>query len=401
MDSQTGTSYIWCESGKRLCPVVNYASARLALDTSSPNQVTVSQASLANYPRGPEIGIATLPQALPDSSRLVGSPWSVCAQSVSNPGVIQPHTVTTLVGGHRVGGRALSSSQALLVQASGVSGTAATEWLIWNGERMPIAVGTQRSALAALNTSQQPATMPLGWLNAFPQGPAFAPPAIPHIGKSVTAPQIGPAVAGQVFTTSAGTGASRQFYVMLGSGKLEKVTPTQAELLTAAAPAGVSQRSIPLAAAADDSVSGSMPTGGLPGTMPTVVAYTPANALCVVYTGSATVAPPGPQVTVGGTVPAYAVPANGSAGVNQIALPPGTGALVGVVAGSQAGQTPVVSNYFLVTGGLRYGLASQSVAGVLGYTLPGQRTLLPAWVTDLVPLGTPLDPNNARQQVPN
>src|SRR5712671_6404474 len=27
IDSQTGTSYIWCQHGK-LCPVVNYASAR-------------------------------------------------------------------------------------------------------------------------------------------------------------------------------------------------------------------------------------------------------------------------------------------------------------------------------------------------------------------------------------
>jgi type VII secretion protein EccB len=401
MDSQTGTSYVWCENGKRLCPVVNYASARLALNTSSPNQVTVSQASLANYPRGPEIGIPGLPQALPESSRLISSPWSVCAQSVSNPGVIQPRTVTTLVGGHRVGGRALSTDQALLVQASGTSGAAAAEWLIWNGERLPIQASTQRSALAALNTTQQPATMPLAWLNAFSQGPAFAPPAIAHPGKAVTAPQIGSAVAGQVFTTSAGTGASRQFYVMLSSGKLEKVTPTQAELLIAAAPDGVSQRTIALATAATDSVSAAMPSGGLPDTMPTVVSYTPTNALCVVYTGSATVAPPGPQVTVGGTVPAYAQPTNGSAGVNQVALPPGTGALVGVVAGAQDGQSPVVSNYYLVTGGLRYGLASQSVAGVLGYTLPGQRTLLPAWVADLVPLGTPLDPNNARQQVQN
>ena len=57
IDSQTGTSYNpWCQHGK-LCPVVNYASARLALGTSSPDQRTVSQASLAHYPRGPLIGI--------------------------------------------------------------------------------------------------------------------------------------------------------------------------------------------------------------------------------------------------------------------------------------------------------------------------------------------------------
>ena len=52
IDSQTGTSYIWCDHHK-LCPVVNYASARLALGSSAPDQRTVSQASLARYPAGP------------------------------------------------------------------------------------------------------------------------------------------------------------------------------------------------------------------------------------------------------------------------------------------------------------------------------------------------------------
>ncbi|HEY2577202.1 MAG TPA: type VII secretion protein EccB, partial [Streptosporangiaceae bacterium] len=80
VDSQTATSYIWCQGGKRLCPVVNYASARLALQSSSLNQRTVSQASLSNFPRGPEIGIQGLPP-LPDATMLVGQPWSVCVQA--------------------------------------------------------------------------------------------------------------------------------------------------------------------------------------------------------------------------------------------------------------------------------------------------------------------------------
>ena len=57
IDQATGTPYIPCQHGK-LCPVLNYASARLALNTTTPNQRSVSQASLARYPRGPEIGIA-------------------------------------------------------------------------------------------------------------------------------------------------------------------------------------------------------------------------------------------------------------------------------------------------------------------------------------------------------
>jgi type VII secretion protein EccB len=391
IDGQTATSYIWCEGGKRLCPVVNYASARLALDTSTPNQRTVSQASLAGYPRGPLIGIPGLPPGLPDSSMLVGAPWSVCVQAVTNPGTFQQHQVTTLVGGRKVGGQALSSGKALLVDAGG------SEWLIWNGERLPIPGQDQQSVLAALNTSQQPESMPSAWLNAFPQGSDFAPPPMSDLGRSVSGPQGGSAKVGQVFIASSGAGA-KEYYVMLSTGRLQKITETQAGLLDAV-PGQPTPGTVDLSTVASDSVPGSMPTNGLPAHMPTVVPYVSATPLCVVYGGSAMVAPSGPAVTVGGSVPSYGVGTNGAGGVNQVALPPGTAALVGVLGDSGGGRSAVVSSYFLLTGGLRYGLASQSVAGVLGYTLPGQRTLLPAGVADLIPEGPALDPSDAKQQV--
>ena len=121
----------------------------------------------------------------------------------------------------------------------------------------------------------------------------------------------------------------------------------------------------------------------------------------MVYTSSAAAAPGGPQVTVGGTVPTATMATNGSGGVSQVALPPGTAALVGVVAGTQSGpaQSPAVSSYFLLTGGLRYGLASPTVASLLGYNASSQRTLLPAGVADLIPQGPAFDPSRAQQQV--
>jgi type VII secretion protein EccB len=399
IDSQTGTSYIWCQhGGKRLCPVVNYASARLALNTSSPNQRTVSQSSLAGYPRGPLIGIPGLPQGLPASSMLIGAPWSVCVQAQTIPGTLQRRQVTTLVGGHRIGGQALSPKDSLLVQAGG------SQWLIWNGERMPIPAKEQRNVLTALDTTQQPESMPAAWLNAFPQSSAFAPPAISGFGATVSGPGGGSAKVGQVFTTSAAPGAPQQSYVMLSDGRLEKITQVQAELLNAA-PDQATPGTVNPSAAASDSVPGSLPTSGLPTRMPRVVPYDSTTPLCVVYGGSATVAPSGPQVTVGGSVPSYGVATNGSGGVNQVALPPGTGALIGVLAGTQpaagAGQAPAVSSYFLLSGGLRYGLASRNVAAVLGYTLPRQQTLLPAGVAQLIPQGPALDPSNAQRQISN
>ncbi|MGH3155629.1 MAG: type VII secretion protein EccB, partial [Streptosporangiaceae bacterium] len=398
IDSQSATSYIWCDHGK-LCPVVNYASARLALNTDTPNQRTVSQASLASYPRGPLIGIPGLPQPLPDPSMLTGSPWSVCVRAVASAATGQQHTVTTLVGGHSVGGRAVRGGKALVVQANG------SDWLIWDGQRLAIPAATQRNVMFALGTSQQPETMPLAWLNAFPEGSNFAAPVIPGYGRPVTAPQGGrPAKVGQVFAISGEAGAAARYDVMLSDGKLAAITQTQARLLDAA-PGQVPQGQVnPSVAAGDSAPAGSEPTGGLPTTMPQVIGYAPATPLCVVYTSTATVAPSGPQVTVGGTVPSATMATNGTDGVDQIALPPGTAALVGVLAGTQSGsagsgQSPLVSSYFLITGGLRYGLASPSVAGVLGYTLPGQRTLLPAGVAELIPPGPAFDPSKAERQV--
>jgi type VII secretion protein EccB len=396
IDSQTGTSYIWCQHGK-LCPVVNYASARLALGVSSPNQRLVSQASLAHYPRGPLVGIPGLPQPLPDASMLVGQPWSVCVQSVSNPATQQQHVVTTLAGGRGAGGRTVSGRSALVVLAAGA------DWLIWGGQRLLIPPAVQGSVLTALAATQTPGTMPAAWLNAFPQGPDFAPPQIAGFGQPTRAPDGSAARVGQVFATGAAAGVAEQYYVLLHTG-LAPITQTQAALLDAV-PHQPPQATVAPSLVAGDRARSTVPATGMPVRMPSVVGYTPATPLCVVYSGSGAAAPPGPRLTVGGTVPPGGMATNGSGGLDQVTLPPGSAALVGVVAGSQAAppggaQAPDVTSYFLVTGGRRYGLASPSVAAILGYALPRQRTLLPAGVVDLIPAGPAFDPGMAKRQLP-
>ena len=59
-------------------------SSDLALDTATPDQRTVTQASLAQFQRGPMLGIPGLPEPLPDPDELAGQPWSVCVQTVSD-----------------------------------------------------------------------------------------------------------------------------------------------------------------------------------------------------------------------------------------------------------------------------------------------------------------------------
>jgi ESX secretion system ATPase EccB len=393
IDSQTGTSYVWCDHHK-LCPVVNYASARLALGSSSPDQRTVSQASLARYPRGPLIGIPGLPEPLPDPDLLVGQPWSVCVQTVTDQATLRHQATTTLVGGRRVGGRLVAAGRALLMSSAG------RDWVLWDGQRLMIPRGIQQNVLTALAAAGSPAVVPATWLNAFPQGADFAPPPIPGFGRPVRGPAGGTARIGQVFTTTSAAGGPRQYYVLRRAG-LEPVTQTEAALLNASR-GQVPQGSVAPSVVADDRAGGTMSAGGLPARMPSLVSYDAAAPLCVVYSGAASARGSGGQLTVGGTVPGGGLPIGAPGSHTQLALPPGKAALAGMVpgpGGATAGSTPAVTGYFLVSGGRRYGLASPAVAAMLGYHLTAQRTLVPASVLDLIPAGPGLDPAAARQQV--
>jgi type VII secretion protein EccB len=380
IDKETGTSYIACE-GQKLCPVVNYASARLALGGNFTGQRLVSQASLARYPRGPLIGIPGLPQPLPERSLLVGQPWSVCVQGAGGAG--GTGAVTTLVGGQQVGGNPLAGGNALLVQAQG------QDWLLSNGQRLLLGGNMTQ----VLPTPAPPTPVPAGWLDGVQRGPDFVAPAIPGRGNLVASPAGGGAFVGQVFKVTGVPGSPTQFYVLLRDGGLAPVTQTQAELIGflpgQPAPATLlpSQVTGHLSHA---TVAG----GGLPARMPAIVSYNAATALCTTYSGQ-DAAGAGAVLTVGGSVPAGGVPTGGAGGVDQVALPSGAGALVGVVTAPGA----TVTTYFLVADGRRYGLASQDVAAMLGYNLAAQRTLVPANVVDLIPAGPALDPAAARQTV--
>jgi type VII secretion protein EccB len=393
IDSATGTPFVPCQHGK-LCPVLNYASARLALDTTSPSQREVSQASLARYPRGPEIGIAGLPP-LPSPGMLVGQPWSVCVRTETSAAILASHTVTTLVGGQQVGGRPLSASDALVVSVAG-----GNDWLVWNGERMLIPFAQRAAILTALNFVQAPVQVPVSWLDAFAQGANFAPPPVAGFGRRVfRGPGGGPARIGQVFAVSPG---GRQYYVLTRPG-LVPVTSTEARLLDAIH-GQVPQGTVTTAQAA--SHRGSMSADGMPLSMPNPADrnISPSAPLCVVYSGSGPAGPVAGQVTVGGRIPSNGLATSGGTYVNQIAMRPGRAALVAVLPGlpgpsSAPAGRPDVTSYFLVTGGVRYGLASPGVAAMLGYDLPSQQTLVPASVVDLIPQGPAFDPSAARTRV--
>jgi type VII secretion protein EccB len=377
IDEQTGTSFVFCRGGE-LCPVVNYASARLALDSASLNQQTVSQSALAKFARGPLIGIPGLPQPLPGRGLMIRQPWSVCT-ALTTTVVAGTRTVTVLAGGIAVHGRPLGKG-ALVARALG------QDWVIWHGQRMAI----QRALLPALHATQSVVRVPWVWLNALPQGPAFAPPAIPDQGATVTGPAGTNVRVGQVFRVTGVAGT--QYYVMLRGG-LAPITRTQAQLIDfePGAPAR--------ATLSPPEVSGHLsvvkvPGGGLPGNIPAVTAPPRTVPLCVVYGGDGGSLVR--HVETGGHMPRGGVPTGVPADVGQVALPPGAGALVGDDPGT--GPGPGVISYFLVADGRRFALASTGVAGVLGYEL-SQAVLLPAGVVDLIPPGPALNPAQATRPV--
>jgi type VII secretion protein EccB len=378
IDKQTGTPFVFCEGGK-LCPVVNYASARLALGNSPLNQQTVDQSALTKFARGPLIGIPGLPQPLPTSGLLVKQPWSVCTQTTSGPFGTQ--TTTALTGGVRVGGQPLGSG-ALLATALG------QDWVIWGGRRMPI----QPNMIQALHTAQAPAQVPSVWLDALPEGPAFAPPAIAGQGATVTGPAGGPVTVGQVYQVTAVAG-STQYYVMLRHG-LAPISQLQAALLDFK-PGAPNQATLSPSQVTGNLSGSSVPGGGLPSSIPTVAAPGSSAPRCVVYSGGGTALTG--QVETGGKMPPGGVPTDIPADVADVTLPPGAGALVGSDPGP--GPDSGVISYFLVANGRRYALAETEVADMLGYDLSAQSVLLPAGVVDLIPAGPPLDPAEATRAV--
>jgi hypothetical protein len=189
---------------------------------------------------------------------------------------------------------------------------------------------------------------------------------------------------------------------------LSPVTTTEAKLLDAAT-GQVPQGTVTTAQAANH--HGSLSAGGMPLSMPVPADrnVSPRAPLCVLYSGPAATGPLAGQVTVGGRVPAGGLATSGGTYVTRIAMKPGTAALAAVVpalpapssasAPAPGGQRPDVTSYFLVTGGVRYGLAAPDVAAVLGYDLARQQTLVPASVVDLIPQGPALDPAAARDRV--
>src|SRR5262249_34844922 len=148
VEKETGTRYVYIPADGALHPVLNYASARLILNTADITVTYFSRRSLAGAPRGLPRGIAGLPDSLPDRGGLIGGPWTVCSQP---PAQSQDAADLTVSVGYPAAGQHLDAGHALVVA------TRTGSYLVWNDHALRIA---SDSALIGLQYDSR-ATLPV------------------------------------------------------------------------------------------------------------------------------------------------------------------------------------------------------------------------------------------------
>ncbi|GAA5185136.1 type VII secretion protein EccB [Rugosimonospora acidiphila] len=384
IEKETGTRYIYRDD--TLYPVANYVSALLALGGSE-STVAVSRESLVGVARGPLIGIVGAPDALPPAGRILGAPWSVCAQpDVDSSGA---STATSWLWAGRAPQDATHLGQdGLVVRLR----TGDTTYLVWNGHRFPI----DKRTLGALGADQAPQlVVDEAWLDAVPQGQSITPIGLADRGRPSTA--VRGALIGQIY---AATGGGTTQYYLVRPGDLlpltaveeqaELANPATADAYPGATPtvrqvnpaeiAGVRKASRP--ARTDETAPAQVPNLARPDT---------GSAVCAEYRdGTST-----PELVYdAGSAPVGGITTGGSetaAVVDRVVVPPGYGAVVRSVSSADSG----VGTLFLVTDeGKRYPVPDAQQLSWLGYGSVKPLDL-PSWLVSRIPGGPSLDPADA------
>ncbi|GAA2590123.1 type VII secretion protein EccB [Actinomadura fulvescens] len=373
IEKETGAAYAYSADQKRLIPFLNYTSARLAMSGNNIQRKLVSSRSLAKYARGPLTGIPNAPESLPDPSKLVRAPWSLCVHTPPSSTIATP--VVSLIGGRDTGGRPLTDTQAVLVQGGPQT------WLIWRNTRMRISRQSTR-----LLTNAPPPQVDERWLNGLPQGPDYAPPPIPNRGAlAQPTPDGRTPTIGQVYRIPPIAGSTERWYVQLSDG-ISGISKTQAGLLLSL-PGARTAIDITPAAATNISTT-NLFNRQLPESPPTALPYEPSEPLCAVYSDTSLTA----RFTIGGTLPPP--PATRSS-IDQIVLPGGA-----TFAGTLTAPNQQPQSFSLITEqGVRYPIPTPEDATKLGYT-PTKSAQVPANILQLFRQGPALTSTAAVRPVP-
>ncbi len=390
IEKETGTKYVYDTKKDQMLPVLNYASAKLALNVDNPPQRVVSRKSLSKYSRGTMIGIPGAPDSLPDPAHLVKKPWSVCVRN-GRTTTTGARPVTSLVAGQQVGGQALRDNEAVYVQV----GT--KYYVIWNDQSLQVSLPPNQAS-NILQAAPVPVTQT--WINQVTPGAAFAAPPIPGRGAPKRGVGQGARV-GQVFWVPSGAG--KAWYVLMSNG-FSRISETQAVLLNADPLTKLKAYNGNMPA--DQQAQPSMVTSEsaaplqndkLPQSIPNFVQWDAASPLCSVYahTDTGSVAA---QLTLGGSVPYIADASTQETALDQVVLPPGGAALVGLLPGE--GQLNAINSWSIVNdAGISFPLSSKDTVKKLGYDTKDAAPI-PKAILSLLPTGPKLAWEAARMPVP-
>jgi type VII secretion protein EccB len=393
VEEQTGATYVYSQQEGKLIPTLNYASARLLLDSTTVKVRTVSAASLAGFTRGTMVGIPGAPESLPAPDKLARGPWSACvAETVEPSGKRRPYV--SLLGGMDAGGAPFGDGAMIVDDGQ-------QYWVIWADRRMRASDTTVRAL-----TAGQPRQVPATWLNALPIGPDFRGPDIPDLGRKVRGPDGRVSAVGAVYKVPPIASGEDRWYVLLRDG-VASITQTQATLLlqdpaSRKAYGGKAVRAIEVDASRVSATPQSrtrLTGNGLPTTMPKITAPDPATPLCAVYGGTDKGSVQA-RITLGSRV-RIPVPAGGASDqdhFDQVLLPSGSAVLAGLLPGE--GQLGAIRTFYLISDqGRKFAIASEDLLQKLGYDIKNVAPM-PAGLLHLVPEGPPLDPAAARKPAP-
>ncbi|MBT8227787.1 MAG: type VII secretion protein EccB [Dactylosporangium sp.] len=395
-EKETGTRYIYRDDMLR--PVLNYASALLAMGANAPT-TQVSRNSLVAVPRGPMIGIPYAPDSVPEAKRLLGGAWALCTKPTKTESGQQVATTVLTVGEPPSGGQALDE-QGLLVRDPSNDRL----YLIWHDRRYEIADETIVLEALALGTTPQAAAGG-AWLNALPAGEPIGTIRLPGLGKTSTA--VSDAVVGQVYVVANEAG-DKQYY-LVNTASLVPISQLQADVLLAdpviinkAYNGRSAPQALPLSAAAATSArkatvvyENTQP----PATTPTIATLAGEDpALCASYASGRAE----PKVLLDADVRAVTNAARttgqtaaGTPLADRVVVRGGHGALVAAMPSPDA---PGGALHLVTDLGMRYPLASNEVPSIFGYSTKNI-VKLPASLIARIPSGPSLDPAAATRSI--
>jgi len=390
IEKETGTRYVYRDGV--LYPVANYASAVLVIGQPA-TTVSVSRESLVDATRGPLIGIAGAPDALPPASRMLRGAWSVCAQSGKDASGGTTVISSVLVGRDPSGGAPLGEA-AVLVRDIGSSKVS----MVWHGHRFAVA---SRLMLSAMGIDQQPTLRTdSAWLDTVPAGLAFTQPTLDGRGQKSNAMKN--YLIGQVLTVSGG--GSTVHYLVRANDILPITAIEQALILadpnTAQAYPGAtaSAKEVPAAEVAGAAKGGRPAASDLdpPAEVPAMATADAESTVCGTFADGGTL----PKFVIG----AAAVPDNqgiatfGSSTdsvADRIVVPSGHGAVVRSAPSAEAGSGTV---FFVTDQGKRYPVPGVPELSWFGYAKV-KPIVLPSSVVARIPTGPGLDPQVAQRPV--